>query len=81
MLVVSLSSQEVCDQIERELSTQVAERNHNESSRLEDCAQSTLILNPNALITKIDKIKKFILKLRNFLIISKNINFRLKKSC
>jgi len=51
MLVVSLLGQEVCDQIERELSTQAAEHNPNESSKLEDRVRSTLIPNPNALTT------------------------------
>ena len=49
MLVVFLLGQEVCDQIERELSTQVVERNSNESNRLENRVRSTLIPNLNAL--------------------------------
>jgi len=51
MLVVFLLSQEVCDQIERESSTQVAKRNSNESNKLENCMRSTFIPNLNVLTT------------------------------
>jgi len=51
MLVVSILNQEVCDQIEQELSTQVAKLNSNESNKLENCTRLTFISNLNALTT------------------------------
>jgi len=51
MLVVSILNQEVCDQIEQELSTQVAKLNSNESNKLENRTRLTFISNLNVLTT------------------------------